>query len=359
MSIGGAELFSANLANRLSAAGNSVGFLVFQEKRKEALSRLAKEKVDIFFARRRHKLGFLFIVNISKVIKLFKPDLILSLSEFAYFFTEFTKRLSKLKIPHCLGFSGFQPSSVIDSIITVISRLWGAHYIFISSRQAEFYSQRYKLPKQKSFLIYNGVDIDMFSPQAVEVKNIFTITQVANLRPVKDQLTLLRSLAKLDERFKEWKLVLIGRGNDKVLCKLKRYLDKINLTEKVVIQEALNHTEVKRVLSRSDVFVLTSLSEGLPIAALEAMSMGLPCILTNVGGCPEIVENSYNGYLVRPKDYQAIAERILGLHNQPALVARIGNAARQTVKEKFNIVSSAGRYLEAFRKIKDEYASEN
>jgi glycosyltransferase involved in cell wall biosynthesis len=96
----------------------------------------------------------------------------------------------------------------------------------------------------------------------------------------------------------------------------------------------VRHEEVGRWLSAADLFVLPSLSEGVPHALLEALAFGLPVVASAVGGVPEIVQDGVNGYLVPPGDSPAIARRILDLLGSPERRRAFGEAGRRLVEER-------------------------
>ena len=98
-----------------------------------------------------------------------------------------------------------------------------------------------------------------------------------------------------------------------------------------------------------NLFVLSSLYEGLPVALLEAMSLGKPAITTSVGGIPEVIEHGFNGLLVPPKKPDALAEMILQLLQDRALQSEMAQRASQTVQERFSI-------QEMVRKVEQVYS---
>jgi glycosyltransferase involved in cell wall biosynthesis len=94
---------------------------------------------------------------------------------------------------------------------------------------------------------------------------------------------------------------------------------------------------VPDILRASDVFVLSSDYEGNPLSVLEAMAAGLPVISTAVGGVPELVQHGTTGLLVPAGDACSLAEAIAQLGCDPARRAAMGNAARQTARERFDV----------------------
>ena len=102
------------------------------------------------------------------------------------------------------------------------------------------------------------------------------------------------------------------------------------------------------LLMDADVFVLTSLTEALPVSVIEAIAMGLPCIVTDVGGNSDIIENGKQGYLVEPGDYRAIASHLRSMIANPLERRRMGNAARLTAVRQFDLKKMVTKYNELF-----------
>lgn len=105
----------------------------------------------------------------------------------------------------------------------------------------------------------------------------------------------------------------------------------INLTR------PLPHKDIIELYRTADIFVLPSLSEGIPVAIMEAMAMQLPVISTRITGIPEIVEDMVNGFLVNPKDPEALAKKIEYLIHHPYLREDMGKKGRKIIEEKFNL----------------------
>lgn len=108
--------------------------------------------------------------------------------------------------------------------------------------------------------------------------------------------------------------------------------------------------DVPDLLAAADVFVMSSLSEGLPMALLEAMSAGLPCVVTSLEGIREVIENGYNGRLVPPGDATALATALVDVLNDAPGRARLGAAARQRVLEKYTVERMCKEYEALFLK---------
>lgn len=108
-------------------------------------------------------------------------------------------------------------------------------------------------------------------------------------------------------------------------------------------------SDVPRVLSTVDAYVLPSLWEGLPLALLEAMACGKPIVATRVGGNPEVVSDGENGFLVPPRDPEALAGALLRLRADPACRERMARANVAKARERFSVEAMTRAHVELYR----------
>ncbi|MCH8285447.1 glycosyltransferase family 4 protein [candidate division KSB1 bacterium] len=111
-----------------------------------------------------------------------------------------------------------------------------------------------------------------------------------------------------------------------------------------------------KIFSTIDLFLMPSqrIGESCPMVILEAMAAGVPVIATEVGGIPEIVEHGVTGYLIPPKDPQAIADAVEHVINNPEEVKKIVENARRTVKERFDFRENARQFVKIYQELLDE-----
>jgi glycosyltransferase involved in cell wall biosynthesis len=98
-----------------------------------------------------------------------------------------------------------------------------------------------------------------------------------------------------------------------------------------------------QLLSRASVFVLPSYAEGLPMSVLEAMAAGCPVVATRVGGIPDLITDGVDGLLVPPGDPHALAAALERILRDPAFARQLGNAARQTIANRYTAERSLER----------------
>jgi glycosyltransferase involved in cell wall biosynthesis len=112
-----------------------------------------------------------------------------------------------------------------------------------------------------------------------------------------------------------------------------------------------NRPDVPRLLAASDLFVLPSLWEGLPMALLEGMAAGLPVVATDVAGSRQVVRDGRDGILVPPGDAAALASAMAAVLANDEERARLGRAARDRVEQEFSAVRQAERHAEAYEAV--------
>jgi len=145
----------------------------------------------------------------------------------------------------------------------------------------------------------------------------------------------------LKKKYRDIKLLVLGEGKDK--NKLEVQIRDFNLEKNIFL---LGRKEnVSDHLNASDVFVMPSLWEGLPLALLEAMICGLPVVATNVGGVPEVITDGKNGFLVEPKNSLILAKKIEYLLNlEPERRKKMGLEGKKIVEEKFSLEKMVKNY---------------
>jgi glycosyltransferase involved in cell wall biosynthesis len=109
--------------------------------------------------------------------------------------------------------------------------------------------------------------------------------------------------------------------------------------------------DVWQFLSMIDIFVLPSLSEGLPISLLEAMAFGKPVVASAVGGIPEVILSSEEGVLIPPGDPATIAKAVAMLLRQPEKMDSMGTLAREVVRRRFSAEVMAAKYLKLYSRL--------
>jgi len=215
-------------------------------------------------------------------------------------------------------------------------------FITISNYNKKYLIDKYTIDPNKIIVNYCGILTDQYDRKNLDYPVQFTVISVTGLRPIKGVQDLIEACKILTEEKIPYQCQIIGGGPDQQ--QIEELIGKYNLTEHVHLLGKIHPDQIKDYLLKSSVFVLPSLSEGIPVAVMEAMAMELPVIATDITGLPEIIENGINGYLVPPKDPQALANKIMELYNDPKKRIALGKAAHQTIVEKFNLKKNVARF---------------
>lgn len=172
----------------------------------------------------------------------------------------------------------------------------------------------------------------------------FTLISVGRLHRVKDFPSLLRAVALATASFPHLRLWILGDGPERT--QLESLASELGISHCVKLLGSRN--DVGRWLAQADVFVLASLSEGVPIALLEAFAAGLPAVVTAVGGMPEVVQCCGAGVVVPPSQPEALAQAILDLAHSPDRLKTLGELARGCYARHFTLERVAADYLRLY-----------
>jgi len=191
----------------------------------------------------------------------------------------------------------------------------------------------------------NGVDEKTFIPAKEKSKENY-ILYVGRLSYRKGLFDLLESAKQICQNY-DVKFVLAGKGELK--GKLKEKIKEKKLQDKVVFLGQVGGEKLIQLYQNTMIFVLPSHYEGLPLVLLEAMSCGLPVVVTNVSGCVEVVKHEYNGLLVSPKSPEKMAGAIAMLLEDEELRKKLGKNARKTIEEKYTWDSVTDRVEKCYK----------
>jgi len=221
----------------------------------------------------------------------------------------------------------------------------------VSHQLKEAHSKRTGFSPRKISVIHNGVDTEQFCPDAAArahfrrelgiAENELCIGAVGNLTPVKDHYTLLEATAELARGRRNWRLILLGEGPEQP--RLEAFLDRYpEWKERVRFLGIRN--QVPGLLNAMDVYVLTSLIEGISNSLLEAMATGLPVVATATGGNPEVVAGQESGVLFPVGEGGQLAGHLGRLYDDPGERARLAQGGLNRIRAQFSLSSMVRNY---------------
>jgi len=192
-----------------------------------------------------------------------------------------------------------------------------------------------------------GVDPARFPPRPDPANAAPALVCVGRLCPAKGQHLLLEALAGLARRGREFSAVLVGGGPDR--DSLETLARDLGLADRVRFTGPVGQEEVRRAYAASDVFVLPSFAEGVPVVLMEAMSMTIPCVSTLVAGIPELIAHGEEGLLTPSGDAASLEAALDRLLADPGLRRRLGQAGRRKVLAAYDLDANLDRMAEFFR----------
>jgi glycosyltransferase involved in cell wall biosynthesis len=213
-----------------------------------------------------------------------------------------------------------------------------ADAIYSSSECSAEWVRKYYGVKSKDIpIIHLGVDTAVFKPPTSEKAVHPTILLVGRLAPNKGIQELVRAAIALRDEFPNLKLRIIGKGDEKLIAKLKALAINAGAHELLDFAGYVHKEELPNELSGAHVFAMPSYYEGGPgFAFLEAMACGVPVVGCSGSGVDEIVTSGVNGLLVPPKTISALESALRKMLKDKNLLAMMGANARQFVLEHAN-----------------------
>jgi glycosyltransferase involved in cell wall biosynthesis len=216
------------------------------------------------------------------------------------------------------------------------------------------------LREDRTELIYNGIETadylrsrsDALRRQHGWGDDEIIVGSLGNIRPAKGYDILLRAAALLQQGARSYRFVIAGQCNTRLyddLIELRRELD---LEDLVLFLGFMD--DAAGFLASLDIFLSSSISEGLPLSAIQAMVAALPIIATRCGGYRELVTEGENGWLVDIGNPQAIAEAVERVSGNRELCETLGRQARRHALETFDMAVMLDHYAEVYeRSMKD------
>lgn len=206
--------------------------------------------------------------------------------------------------------------------------------IAVSADLAEFL-RRCGLSLRNLHIIRNGIPIpapDRRPVPAPRGEGAFTVGTIGRLVAVKNHKCLLEAFKRVTDEIDGARLIIVGDGP--LAGQLESLAAQLGISDQVHF--AGFQRDVDGYLRRLDVFVLSSLHEGVPISLLEAMSIGVPVVCTRVGGIPEVIADHHNGLLVASDDAESLSAALKKIAADRGLARRLAENARSTVSDELS-----------------------
>lgn len=297
------------------------------------------------------------LLRLRQQLKVLAPDLIHTNLVKADIYGRIVGRSLGVPVISTIHESPYYPEVYLDnpdlgkvkySLIKLMDRLTARHctkaFVVVSNFSERAAREYLGISPHQIRLIYNSLNPELFGEapshrvQALRAKLGLSpedrvLLNVGRLAPQKGQRYLLLAFQTVLKEYPNVRLLI--RGDGPLRDMLQAMCLELGIASRVSFVDPVPH--ISWLFGLSDIFVFPSLHEGLGIALLEAMAMGKPCVASEIGPTPEVIEHGRSGLLVPPRDPGLLAKTILTLLQQPDLCRQMGERGRQMIKERFSI----------------------
>ncbi|AMC10139.1 hypothetical protein Lupro_02245 [Lutibacter profundi] len=338
-------MMAVNIANELANAG-------FQSyictTRKEGNLKLKiKEDVGYLFLKKKVVLDIKAFIKLRKFIKENQISVIHAHSS-SYFIAVLIK-LTFLKIriiwhDHYGNSENLKSRKIFP--IKIMSNLFNS--IISVNKLLEKWAKQH-LKSKKVYVVPNFASLDINIPKTTFLKGEEgkKIVCLANLRPQKDHINLLKAFVLVHAKSPDWTLHLVGLDlNDSYSTKIKNVITENKIMNSVFLYGSCS--DISNILEQATIGVLSSKSEGLPVSLLEYGLAKLAVVVTNVGDCSKVIQNNVNGLLVEPANEITLADAILKLIGNNELRISFGTNLYKNIQHNFSKESYISKLIKIY-----------
>jgi glycosyltransferase involved in cell wall biosynthesis len=359
MHVGGAEVLAARLARQLSdryrflfACLDDVGTLGDE---------LRAEGFRVELLGRKPGLDWRCGLRLARLLRRERVDLVHA-HQYTPFFYGLAARLVTRRAPvlfteHGRHFPDYPRRKRMMANRLLLQRRDRVVGVGEAVRQAVI--QNEGIPACRVGVIYNGIDLDRFQTERTERDAVrrelglapgdLAVLQVARLDYLKDHATAVRTIQRVVAQLSSARLILVGQGPEQQA--IRTLVNQLGLSRNVLFLGL--RTDIPRLLRAADLFLLTSISEGIPLTLIEAMAVRLPVVSTDVGGTGEVVAAEETGLLAPAGDDDALARAVLRLAGDATLRRNMGQRGQERARRLFSEVQMHGQYVELYREMLD------
>ncbi len=252
----------------------------------------------------------------------------------------------------------YRTKEFMMGLITLISKL-NFHFADIVAPVCNYNSRwekKWGVDEKKIYTIYNGIDTNKFKKFDVQKdKSRFIVVMVARIDPLKDIETFIKTAEIVSKKISNVLFKLYGPIVDKKYYEsCKKLIEELDIAENFEFAGSTNSPE--STYNESDVVMLTSISEAFPFVVIEAMACEKVVISSDVGGTKEVLDGY--GHIVKPKDYQEFADKVIYTLENPDIAKEMGRDAREFILNGFTIENMVENYNMTYKNLYNQYMRE-
>lgn len=313
--------------------------------------KLEDRNIDVFVTKPKYGIISNFYPRyLSNIFKEHKPHIVHSHSG-CWLPVSIAARMAGVPVMIHTEHGRFSPDKRLVIMLDRIAIKKTDYLACVSEDLAKYMVDVVGVPNDQLGVITNGIELNNQRPHWDTIKypmrgqygipeNARVLVTAGRLEQVKGHQYLIEAIQKVKKYFVNLFLWILGDGSLK--SDIENFVNCSGLSNFIFMPG--NVFNVSDYLRESDIFVLSSLSEGTPMALLEAMATGLPIIATRVGGIPEILENGRAGILVDPGSSDAIGDAIKTVFEDDNLALSLGRAAYKLSLEKYGSKTMVNKY---------------
>lgn len=347
---GGAERVIANLSNEL-ASDNEVYIMVTG---KVAEPYIVNDKVKMLdldeggYCRNPIMRNFRRMRKMKRILLNIQPDIVVSFLPSPSYRVLFLRKKINCKV---IVSDRNDPRHEYNSLANKILCRWlykrADGFVFQTNEQRDYFP---KAIRERSVVIPNPLKSEFLSP-VIDRRKKNTIISVGRFHKQKNQKLLIDAFTEISSGYKDYKLKIFGHGP--LEKELSDYIKGLDMADRIILHKPVEN--IKKELSESKIFVMTSDYEGMPNALMEAMACGLPCISTDCpcGGPRELIRDGVNGVLFEVGNRDQLIEKLKTLIDDTKLREKFGQNAR-SICDKMNPKEICKRWRKYITEIVNE-----
>lgn len=347
LGFGGAEIMFENLAYKLKEKGHAVTCVCISGTRTEIAKRLEQTGIRMLYLNKKRGFKPSYICKLMKLFRTEKPDVIhthLHCTIYAFPAAVLTHVRGKIHTLHSVAEAECATARRI--INGIFFRHFGVVPVALSKRVQATIVDTYRISAKQIPIIYNGIDISRCKiKEDVKLHNPIRLIHVGRFAYAKNHENIIKAFQLIHESYPNSELFLLGDGELK--DKIMKETEQNNLLP--FVRFVGTTTDVMDYLHHSDIFLLPSVYEGMPITIIEAMGTGIPIVASPVGGVSDMLRNRESAIFcdVTPETiYRAVSELI----QSEALRKRLSKHESERVKD-FTSEEMANRYIALYQSL--------
>lgn len=343
----GAEIMCENLMKGLKRKGENVVAVSLYNYQSSITERIEQDGLKILYLNKKRGLDLTVYYKLYKVMKREKPDIIHTHRYVMQYAVPVAKILGIPCVHTVHSLAEKEQEKNKRVLAGFFYRKWKVQPVALSSEVQKSVEKEYGLKRERIPVIFNGEDLSNFEEKKeYEYSDIIRICHIGRFLPVKNQKMIIDVAEKLYGKNPKFQFFLIGDYSSEYGREVEREIRKREMSSYVKMIGVVG--DVTTYLENTDVFILPSEYEGVPMTLIEAMASGLPIIASSVGGIKDMLVNEESALLIEPCK-KALENALEKISADAKLREKLGKNAKKR-SELFSYISMVEKYIEVYKR---------